>query len=244
MGNREALLAGAKQCLIEKGYARTTARDIAAASGVSLAAIGYHFGSKEALMNQAIYEFVGDWSQEVERTLGAEGALDAEPLERFESIMERTIESFRGPARGMWAAQLELLTPMEHNEELRSFLAKVQRHAADGLAEFFLGLDPARDPEAARTAGSVLHALFIGIIVKWFMDPEQALSARELTEGLRVIAEHMTGAGHEDARAAARSASGRPDRDGDQERGAATGRAGDLDPAADRGHAVAETDQP
>ena len=144
----------------------------------------------------------------------------------------------------MWAAQLELLTPMEQNEELRSFLAKVQRYAADGLAEFFLGLDPARDPEAARTAGSVLHALFIGIIVKWFMDPEQALSARELTEGLRVIAEHMTGAGHEDARAAARSASGRPDRDGDQERGAATGRAGDLDPAADRGHAVAETDQP
>ena len=46
-------------------------------------------------MNEAIYEFVGDWSQEVERTLGAEGALDAEPLERFESIMERTIESFR-----------------------------------------------------------------------------------------------------------------------------------------------------
>src|SRR6516225_8755418 len=62
MGNREALLAGAKRCLIEKGYARTTARDIAAASGVSLAAIGYHFGSKDALMNQAIYEFVGEWA--------------------------------------------------------------------------------------------------------------------------------------------------------------------------------------
>jgi AcrR family transcriptional regulator len=65
MGNREALLAGAKRCLIEKGYARTTARDIAAASGVSLAAIGYHFGSKDALMNQAIYEFVGEWADEV-----------------------------------------------------------------------------------------------------------------------------------------------------------------------------------
>ncbi|MGH3648185.1 MAG: TetR/AcrR family transcriptional regulator, partial [Micromonosporaceae bacterium] len=51
MGNREALLEGAKRCFHEKGYARTTARDIAQASGVSLAAIGYHFGSKEALMN-------------------------------------------------------------------------------------------------------------------------------------------------------------------------------------------------
>jgi len=193
MGNREALLAGAKRCLIEKGYARTTARDIAAASGVSLAAIGYHFGSKDALMNQAIYEFVGEWGEEVERALSAEGAADAEPLKRFESIMGRTIESFRGPARGMWAAQLELMSPMDQNEQLRSFLANVQRVAADGLAELFLGIDPAQDPEAARTAGSVLHALFIGIIVKWFMDPEQALSARELTAGLRIVTDHMAG---------------------------------------------------
>ena len=193
MGNREALLDGAKRCLIEKGYARTTARDIAAASGVSLAAIGYHFGSKEALMNQAIYEFVGDWADEVQRALGGEGALDTEPLRRFESVMGRTIESFEGPARGLWAAQLELLGPMEHSEELRKFLAGVQRDAAEGLAELLLGIDPNQDPEAARKAGSVLHALFIGIIVKWFMDPKQALSARELTEGLRIVTEHITG---------------------------------------------------
>jgi AcrR family transcriptional regulator len=193
MGNREALLAGAKSCLIEKGYARTTARDIAAASGVSLAAIGYHFGSKEALMNQAIYEFVGEWADEVQRALGGEGALDTEPLRRFESVMERTIESFEGPARGLWAAQLELLGPMEHSEELRKFLAGVQHNAGEGLAELLLGIDAKQDPEAARQAGSVLHALFIGIIVKWFMDPKQALSARELTEGLGIVTEHMTG---------------------------------------------------
>jgi AcrR family transcriptional regulator len=199
MGNREALLAGAKRCLIEKGYARTTARDIAAASGVSLAAIGYHFGSKDALMNQAIYEFVGEWGDELERALSAEGALDAEPLQRFESIMERTIASFGGPARGMWAAQLELMDPMQQNQELRTFLARVQRDAASGLPELFLGIDAAQDPEAARTAGSILHALLIGIIVKWFMDPKQALSAQELTEGLRIITEHMAGTGHKDA---------------------------------------------
>jgi AcrR family transcriptional regulator len=166
---------------------------------VSLAAIGYHFGSKEALMNQAIYEFVGEWGDEVERALSAEGALDAEPLKRFESIMGRTIESFNGPARGMWAAQMELLSPMEHNEELRAFLARVQRDAAGGLAELFLGIDAGQDPEASRTAGSVMHALLIGIIVKWFMDPEQALSARELTEGLRIVTEHMAGPDHQDA---------------------------------------------
>jgi hypothetical protein len=28
-------------------------------------------------------------------------------------------------------------------------------------------------------------------MVKWFMNPKQALSAHELAEGLRIIAEHM-----------------------------------------------------
>jgi AcrR family transcriptional regulator len=192
MGNREDLIAGAKRCLIEKGYAHTTARDIASASGVSLAAIGYHFGSKDALMNQAIYEAIGDWGEEVERTLTEEGVPADDPVRRFESIMERTIASFGGPDGGLWAAQIELVSLLGHNEELRTFLASVQRDAAAGLAELFLGIDPAQDPESARTAGSVLHAMFIGIMVKWFMNPKQALSAHELAEGLRMIAEHMT----------------------------------------------------
>ena len=52
------------------------------------------------------------------------------------------------------------------HEELRTFLAGVQRDAATGMAELFLGIDQAADPDAARLAGSVLHALFIGIMVK------------------------------------------------------------------------------
>jgi AcrR family transcriptional regulator len=191
MGNREDLIAGAKRCLIEKGYAHTTARDIASASGVSLAAIGYHFGSKDALMNQAIYESIGDWGDEVERALTEEGVPTDDPVRRFESIMERTIASFGGPGGGLWAAQIELVSLLGHNEELRTFLASVQGDAAAGLAELFLGIDPAQDPESARTAGSVLHAMFIGIMVKWFMNPKQALSAHELAEGLRIIAKHM-----------------------------------------------------
>jgi AcrR family transcriptional regulator len=191
MGNREDLIAGAKRCLIEKGYAQTTARDIASASGVSLAAIGYHFGSKDALMNQAIYESIGDWGEEVERALTDEGVPTDDPVRRFESIMERAIASFGGPGGGLWAAQIELVSLLGRNEELRTFLASVQRDAADGLAELFLGIDPAQDPESARTAGSVLHAMFIGIMVKWFMNPKQALSAHELAEGLRIIAKHM-----------------------------------------------------
>src|SRR5947199_5851342 len=52
--NREALIEGAIGCLKAKGFARTTARDIAAASAANLASIGYHFGSKDALLNEAL----------------------------------------------------------------------------------------------------------------------------------------------------------------------------------------------
>ncbi|MEE2048041.1 helix-turn-helix domain-containing protein, partial [Nocardiopsis tropica] len=56
MSQRDDLLAGARKCLVEKGYGKTTARDIAAASGAHLASIGYHFGSKDNLMNAAVLE--------------------------------------------------------------------------------------------------------------------------------------------------------------------------------------------
>lgn len=187
MGNREDLLAGAKRCLIEKGYARTTARDVAAASGVSLAAIGYHFGSKDALMNQAVYESVGDWADEIQRLVGSDPAVAQGQLGRFELIMDQTLKSFGGDGAGLWAAQLELVGLALRNEELRTFLAGIQDFAAAGLAQLFLGIDPEQDPESARKAGAILHALFIGLIAKYFLDPGRAPSASDLADGLRIV---------------------------------------------------------
>lgn len=58
MGHREDLLEGAKRCLLEKGFLRTTARDIVKESGTNLASIGYHYGSKDALVVQAYVSLV------------------------------------------------------------------------------------------------------------------------------------------------------------------------------------------
>ena len=194
MGNREDLIAGAKRCLVEKGYAATTARDIAAASGVSLAAIGYHFGSKDALMNQAVYESVGDWAEELQRALSAAGGTGTTALRRFELVTAQTLESFDGPGRGLWAAQLELVSLSQRNEALRSFLAGIQDFAGQGLAELFLGIDPVSEPEAARAAGPLMHALFMGLMAKYFLDPKQRPAASGLAEGLRVIADRIVAA--------------------------------------------------
>ena len=83
MGHREALLEGARRCLEEKGYARTTARDLVAASGTNLASIGYHFGSKEALLNAAMIEAIEEWGAELQHALAVDIDPEAAPLERF-----------------------------------------------------------------------------------------------------------------------------------------------------------------
>ncbi len=72
MGHREDLLEGAKRCLLEKGVRAHHARDIVAASGTNLASIGYHYGSKEALLNLAFLRLTEEWGGDV-ATKEAEG---------------------------------------------------------------------------------------------------------------------------------------------------------------------------
>ena len=187
MGNREDLLEAAKRCLYEKGYARTTARDIAAASGVSLAAIGYHFGSKEALLNAARIEAIGDWWQELERTLAADADPGTDPMERFEAIWTRLLESFAAQ-RPLWVASFEILAQIDESPEVRAAVADAQQRARLGLAALFHNLDPTLDEKTARRVGSFYLALLPGVMAQWLIDPEHAPSARDLAEALRTIA--------------------------------------------------------
>ncbi len=193
MGNREHLLDGAKRCLLEKGYRATTARDIAAASGVSLAAIGYHFGSKDALMNQAVYEAVGDWSEGFEQTLASVDP-KAGALERVEALWTHMVESFETD-KPLWAAQIELITEIDRNPEMRAFFARIQPEAHLGLAELFHGPGAASDEKSQLLVGKLYHAILLGVMTQYFIDPESAPSGHDLAEALRIIAAAVQGDG-------------------------------------------------
>lgn len=186
MGNREDLLAGAKRCLYKKGYGRTTARDIAAASGVSLAAIGYHFGSKETLLNAAMMQATGEWGEELERALATETDPNATPMERFEAVWARVVESLAAH-RPLWAAQFEIFAQIDRAPELREFLADAQRQGRQGLAALLQNIDPAVEQEKARVVGGFYHALLSGVLVQWLTDPDSAPSGRDLADALRII---------------------------------------------------------
>lgn len=187
MNNREALLAGAKQCLLEKGFSRTTARDIAAASRVSLAAIGYHFRSTEALLGQALLEIAEEWDAEFRRTLDVDLSNEADVIGRFEAIWGQ-LQQTADQNAAVWRTQLEVMTQLEHLPEAHRHLAAGMQEAREGMAELFLDIDVERTPEDAQAAGSFFLALMSGVLVQKLVDPERAPTASDLAETLRLIA--------------------------------------------------------
>jgi len=192
MGNREDLLAAAKRCLYERGYARTTARDIATAAGTSLAAIGYHFGSKDALLNEARIQAIAEWYDELGRALAASSEPDATPMERFEAIWTRMIELFAAH-RALWSVSFEMLAQIDQTPEVRRAVADAQQQARLGLASLFHNIDATLDEKSAWVVGSFYLALLPGVMAQWLIDPEHAPSARDLADALRTIMEDLGG---------------------------------------------------
>jgi len=188
MGHRERLIAGAKRCLYEQGYSRTTARDIVEASGTNLGSIGYHFGSKEALLNAAMMETVGEWGEELERMLLADAGEDAAPMERFEAVWTRVIESFEAH-RPALIASFEAFVQAEHSPELREQIAASHEKARLWLAALFPRIGSAAGEGSERTVGSFYLALLNGLMVQWLLDPEHVPTGHDVAEALRMLSE-------------------------------------------------------
>jgi AcrR family transcriptional regulator len=190
VGHKEDLLDGAKRCLYEKGYARTTARDIVAASGTNLASIGYHYGSKEALLNQALMSATEDFGEALDRLMdGAPPAAD--PFERFEAIWSRVIDLY-AEFRPLWSATFESVSQMDHAEEVRAFFAEVQQFAHAGLSQLWFGnpddadATEVTDPAQLRV-GAFLQSILIGLMGQMLIDPSQAPTAKDLSAALRTM---------------------------------------------------------
>src|SRR5437773_12333002 len=116
VSHRDRLIEGAIECLEAKGYARTTARDIAAASGANLASIGYHFGSKEALLNEAMIRIFKRRNWRVGED--AINASDATPLERMTALFQAAGDVLDAP-RPIFVAFIEAIAQADRSESLR-----------------------------------------------------------------------------------------------------------------------------
>ncbi|EFL11040.1 predicted protein [Streptomyces sp. AA4] len=185
VGNREDLLEAARVCLRERGLS-TTARDIASEAGVSLAAIGYHFGTKDALLAQAATEAIGDalgaW---IENTL-RETPAGADPGRTFAEFCGRLPEAFA-------SVQPHLLTSLEHLTRLvrtgdpQTTMAPAMRQSTDALAKILGAVHPQLSPSEVDGLAQLYHAVLNGASLIWLAAPDSAPTADQFQHAVSAL---------------------------------------------------------
>ncbi|MGI8761785.1 MAG: TetR/AcrR family transcriptional regulator [Jatrophihabitantaceae bacterium] len=187
MSHRDQLLAAARRLLEQRGYAHITARDLVAESDTNLASIGYHFGSKAALLNAAIEAAFEEWTDQLASLVMADP--DASPIQRGAATWVATLDSLP-QRRPILQAYLDALAQAQRVPELRDQLAEHYRRARARVAELvavsLADGTPAQDPRCAAIATFVI-AVCDGLAVQWLLDPENAPSGEQLLAGLATV---------------------------------------------------------
>jgi AcrR family transcriptional regulator len=185
MSNREALLESAITSLQQNGYAGTTARDVADGAGVSLGAIGYHFGTVQALLDAALAEAVRRWFEPLIGVLSR-----PQPPLTFGQLgpaLDGLLDTLAGH-RPVVIAYFEALLRAERSLPLRTALAADLNAFRTALTSGIQGL-LARQSESAlpdlQAAASLIMATFDGLIIQWLLAPEQVPSGQLIADTLK-----------------------------------------------------------
>ncbi|WP_296494075.1 TetR family transcriptional regulator [Rhodoferax sp.] len=170
---RHQLLEAAQRVFVEKGVSRTSLQDIAQAAGVTRGAIYWHFKNKAELFNAMMDSAVLPMEQALQQ-IGHDAGQD--PLVELERAMLQTMRSIESNARTRAIFEVATLK-VEYVDEL---LAVKQRHVKcylDGTQQMQRSLEDAAARRLvtlavpAVEAAHGLHALMVGLIHSWMLEP-------------------------------------------------------------------------
>jgi AcrR family transcriptional regulator len=187
ISHRENLLEAAIRCLQANGYAGTSARDLAAESGASLASIGYHFGSKDELLAKALLRGFGDWVRRIGEITVAPG--DVSPPERAATALAAARESFEAQ-QPLLVAFIEAMAQARHSDELREQMASLYREGRQAVAEIVresLGEHAGTLRADPKVIASLVIATIDGLALQWLLDPADTPSGEELANALAEV---------------------------------------------------------
>ena len=169
---RRRILDGFHDCIIKKGYAKTTLRDVAKAASMSASHLLYYFSGKDAIL-QHYFDAV---SQRIMQRI--DSFRGEEPSRQFELLADLFFAG-RGITDSETGFMLECFGVAVHDPQLHREKAELDRYCKDYLQELFAKLPSARDdaPDHAENA----YALLIGLRTAAFFDQRLSLSnARRL----------------------------------------------------------------
>jgi AcrR family transcriptional regulator len=182
---KTSLLKAAKQLVGERGYAGTSVREVASAAGANIAAVNYHFGSREKLLNQAVLEYFLEWGDRVGQM---DVDPDAEPLAQFASRARATMDGL-AQAQPVFVVFLEALLQSRRSPELHEQLvehyAAQRRRVVDAIAASTGGRE--LSPRFQEVVASYALAVVDGFQLQAMLDPGVVPTGEELAsfyEGL------------------------------------------------------------
>lgn len=183
---REALLRAARKLLAERGYAGATVRELAAVAGTNIAAINYHFGSREKLLNQAIMELFQEWAERVDEV---EVDPDAEPLKQLAARALPTVQGIR-EMQPWFVIGLEAILQSRRSPELRRQLvehyARHRQRAIDAMAKTPRGSE--LPPRFLEITASYMLAVIDGLQLQALLDPDAIPTGEELAAFYEALA--------------------------------------------------------
>lgn len=184
MNHRERLLAAARDLVQSQGYAGVTARDLVTASGTNLASIGYHFGSKEALLQEAIDSLFDEWNERLRQVAMSDPA--ATSVERVAASWRALLDEFPSH-RALYLADIEATARASRSEPLRRKRADHYRQTREhfaGAVRAALGDKGERQGIDAHAVAAVLVAIGDGLMLQHLVDPDGAPSADAIISAL------------------------------------------------------------
>ena len=167
---RNRLVEATRRCIGTKGLASTTSRDITAEAHVNLAAITYHFGSKDQLVAEALLQALRRWLTPTLEVLNGGGDPSARTLVAIQTLTA-TFAEHRDDAPAYLQALVEAprMEPLQDGvvqlwTELRRLLGV---HMTDMQQRGQLAAWV--DPDAMS---SVLVAVANGLVLQVTVDPD------------------------------------------------------------------------
>jgi AcrR family transcriptional regulator len=186
-GTRERILDTAERLFSQQGYAATSLRQIIGEAGVNLAAIHYHFGNKEELLDEVVLRRAGPMNQE-------RMAL----LERFEAEagegplrIEKVLEAFLAPALAsshQGAATVKLMGRL-YGEDLMPKL--IARHFQNVVARFMHAVRRA-EPELGEADLAWRIHFMVGAMAHTLKGPPDRRRVAHAEPPERVVARLVT----------------------------------------------------
>lgn len=186
---RDRLLEAAWTVIRDEGPAAATSRRITEAAGVNLAAITYHFGSKDSLLGEAVVEQLRRWTEPLTEALASDAGDIGYYDERVATAVAAMLSRFSTGPDEVQAVITLLLTNADLpgvRDALVTWLAELRALATDVMVrQQAAGVIPATVNPSAMAA--VFTALALGVGTQASLDANAPAAPSVVAEFLSLL---------------------------------------------------------